>query len=260
MAFWNKYKVELSDYLGLRWDIEIQEDSAAGSTTYLTGTGSPLRIEYNSDSDEYNASVRPSKAIFSVYSNTDFALTDFYTDQDFRLKVNIKFGSTLYWTGFVITSEYSEPYSDTPYPVTITAVDGITYLKNILYDDSGTYYTGRKRISKIILDILSKIYVTSFTESINIYEDEMNSSVDDSPLDQAYLDVSIFKDMSCYEVLQAVLLPFNAAIRQNNGYGVTTGVSYGSEILTGWTNAGGSNAFETLTTSGKDITSARAHV
>lgn len=216
MAFWDKYKVEISDVYGLQWNIEIQEDSASGSTTYLTATGSPLRFDFFSGSDEYNEPIRPSKAIFEVYSTTNFALTDFYTDEDFRLKVNIKYGSTLYWTGFIITSEYSEPYNDTPYPVTITAVDGLNYLKDILYDDSGTYYDGRKRISKIVLDILAKINITSFTEYLNIYEEEMADTADDSPMDQSYLDVDIFRDMSCYEVLQAILEPFNAVIRQRN--------------------------------------------
>lgn len=215
MAFWDKYKIELSDVNGALATIEVQEDSVAGSTTYLTGTGSPLRFEFNSDSDDYNEPVRPSKAVFSVYSNTNFALTDFYSDEDFRLKVNIKYGSTLFWTGFVITSEYSEPYNDTPYPVTITAVDGINYLKNINYDNSGTPYDGRKRISKILLDILGKIYITAFTEYINIYEVDMLQTVDDSPFDQSYIDVDVFKEMTCYEVLQAVLSRFNAVIRQD---------------------------------------------
>ncbi len=229
MAFWDKYKVEISDVYGLQWTIEIQEDSVAGSTTYLTATGNPLRFDFFSGSDDYNESIRPSKAIFEVYSTTNFALTDFYTDEDFRLKVNFKYGSTLYWTGFIITSEYSEPYNDTPYPVTITAIDGLNYLKDILYDDSGTYYDGRKRISKILLDILAKINITSFTEYLNIYEEEMADTADDSPLDQAYIDVDIFRDMSCYEVLQAVLEPFNAVIRQrNNG----TMVIYRPEELT----------------------------
>ena len=205
MSYSNKYLVEFSSVQGHDWKIEIQEDGWAGSVTSLTATGDPLHIEFNTDSDSFNEPIRPSKAVFNVISLTDFQLTDFYTEQDFRLKVIISLNTVLFWQGFIITGEYSEPYECTPYEVKITAVDGLNYLKELKYADtitiSGgtetiTYYDGRQYESKIILDILGKIGITGFREYVNIYEENMSDGTGDSPLDQVAIDVDVFKDIT----------------------------------------------------------------
>ncbi len=216
MAYVEKYLIEFKDIYGPDWSISIQEDAFGGIVTNLIATDSPLIIQHDSDSDAYNEPIRPSKAVFTVYSETEFALTDFYTDEDFRLKVIIKCESDIYWQGFIVSGEYSEPYEQVPYPVTLTAIDGLSYLKNIKYDDEGTYYDFRLKKSQVLLDILDKIQVTTFTEFVNIYENGMNQTVDDSPFDQCSIDVDLFKDKFCYDVLKELLSPYDAVIRQNN--------------------------------------------
>ena len=221
MAYQTKYLVEFADYLKLQWKIEFLTDPWAGDPISLIATGDPLHIEFLSDSDEFNNPIRPSKAIINVYSLTDFALLDFYSDQDFRIKCNIYCGANIYWIGFVITGEYQEPYDCVPYPVKITCIDGLNYLKNIRYDDGATppvYYNGRTLESQIIIDILAKIQIIDFIEYINIYEAAMDATVDDSPMDQLKIDVDIFQDMYCYEVLAELLKKYNAVIRQVEGY------------------------------------------
>ena len=220
MAWGTKYRIEFKDILGLDWKILIQEEPDPGSIIDLVATGDPLHFDLLSDSDEFNDPIRPSKAIFNVWSTTDFMLTSLYSDEDFKYKVIIykgAAGTDVYWTGFIVTGEYSEPYDCTPYPVQITAVDGLNYLKNILYDDAGTYYNGRELESKIIMDILTKIQITGFTEYVNLYEVEMDITSDDSPMDQLKIDVDIFQDMNCYEVLFHILKKYNAVIRQVEG-------------------------------------------
>ena len=212
MAWGTKYRIEFKDILGLDWKILIQEEPDPGSIIDLVATGDPLHFDLLSDSDEFNDPIRPSKAIFNVWSTTDFMLTSLYSDEDFKYKVIIykgAAGTDVYWTGFIVTGEYSEPYDCTPYPVQITAVDGLNYLKNILYDDAGTYYNGRELESKIIMDILTKIQITGFTEYVNLYEVEMDITSDDSPMDQLKIDVDIFQDMNCYEVLFHILKKYN---------------------------------------------------
>lgn len=221
MAFATKYRSEFNDILGLTWKVDIQEDAYGGSITTLKATDSPLTIEFDGG-DEFNAVIRPSKAKLTVWSMTDFALADLYSDEDFHYKVNIYYDDNIYWTGYIVTGEYTEPYDMTPYPVTITAVDGLNYLKTYLYkyqttDPDDTYYNGRTLESQVILDVLSKIGVTSFREYINIYEESMTSTAGASPLDQVKLDVDVFKDMYCDEVLTEILKKYNACIRQKDG-------------------------------------------
>lgn len=131
--------------------------------------------------------------------------------------VSIDDTKSLFWSGWIVTGNYSEPYDGTSYVVSLAANDGLGVLRNIQYDNAGEYYDGRKLESEIILDILNKIAVTSFKEFINIYEIEQDATSDDSPLDQTMLDVDVFKDMSCYEVLGHILGKYNAIIRQRYG-------------------------------------------
>jgi len=132
MAFATKYRIAFYDVWKLYWEVLVQEDGFADTLMDLKGTGSPLTIEYLSDSDEFNEPIRPSKAVINIQCETDFLLTDLYSDQDFKYKVIVNQGATLKWQGFVTTSEYSEPYDCVPFPVTVTAIDGLNYLKDIL--------------------------------------------------------------------------------------------------------------------------------
>ena len=223
MALEQRYLIEFKDFLSLDWSIQIWQDlDADPGLTTLIATGNPLNIEYNSDSDEFNESVRTSKAVINVYSETDFLLTDLFVVEDLKSPVYIYQGADLYWKGYVLAGEYSEPYKDVPYPVTITAVDGLSLLKSMPYkytvtelDD--TFYNGRMLISQILVDIAAKINFFGFTEYVNLFEANMFQTVDDSPFDQSYLDVDIFRDMYCFEVMQETLKPFNAVARQIEG-------------------------------------------
>jgi|WetSurMetagenome_2_1015567.scaffolds.fasta_scaffold00157_45 uncharacterized protein (TIGR02145 family) len=233
MAYFVKYRCEFKDFLGLDWSIDFLKDLTSQPVIInLIATGNPLNIEYNSDSDEFNEPVRTSKAVMNVYSETDFQLTEFFSVQDFEFKINVYCNSHIYWTGFNVTAEYSEPYDCVPYPVALTAIDGISYLKKILFaeevayttpagsvisEETVTYYNGRRTESQIIFDILGKVYITGFGEYVNIYESNMDSDLTDSPLDQAYLDVDVFRGFYCWDVLQEILKKYNAVIRQWRG-------------------------------------------
>jgi hypothetical protein len=231
-AWYSIFRIDFKDVLKLDWRIDIQEYIASqGTITELIPTGNPLRIEFNGD-DEYNSPIKPSKAVFNVYSTTDFSLMSLYSNEDFHYKVIIYKGAartSIFWQGFIATGEYSEPYDPVPYPVQLTAVDGLNYLKNYLFkytttvvDD--TYYNGRALESTIILNILVKIKVpaapatdVAFIEYVNIYEESMAIGSGDSPMDQLQIDQDIFKDMYCWEVLSEILKKYNAVIRQWNG-------------------------------------------
>lgn len=219
-----KYRSEFNDNEGITWKIDVLEYLASAPTIItLKHTGEPLTFEYDSDSDEFNSIIKPSRAIFNVWSTVDFTLAGLYSNEDFYYKVNIYHGATLYWTGFIVTGEYMEPYEQTPYEVSIAATDGLNYLKNYLFKykttiEDDTYYNGRTRATKIILDILGKIQVVSFAEYLNIYEEQMDGDgVGDSPLEQVSIDVDVFKDMYCFQVLEELLKPFNACVIQSGG-------------------------------------------
>lgn len=195
----------------------------SGMIYSMQATGEPLNIEFLSSSDDIHQDpIKGSKADINVYSDVDFEWLELCAVEDMGYRISIYAGDSLFWQGYIITNNWSEPYDPVAYPVTISASDGLGLLKNYPYkyttttvDD--TYYTGRRFESQIILDILAKINITQFTEFINIYEVNMGDGEGDSPMDQVLIDVDVFIDKYCYDVLTEILNKYNAVIRQVNG-------------------------------------------
>jgi len=221
-----RYRIEFSDLQKVEWRISIDDPDHTGDYTLLKATGNPLNISYDNESDDVFDPMRPSRARFEVYSETNFALLDLYSVEDMHYPVNIYCNEALYWTGYIETQNYEEVYEPVPYAVSITATDGLSILENILYADdiaysageeTITYYNGHELESAIILDVLAEIGFTEFKEYVNIYEDDMLATASDSPFDQIKIDRDVFKDYYCYEVLSEILRKYNAIIRQKDG-------------------------------------------
>lgn len=220
------YRIEFSDLNKVEWRISIGDSAHTGTYTLLKATGNPLNFAYDNNSDDVFDPLRPSRATFEVYSETNFALLDLYSVEDMHYTVDIYVNGSIFWKGYIETQNYAEDYEPPLYPVSITATDGLSLLENILFADSIaydageetiTYYNGLTRESKIILDILAEIGFSEFKEYINIYENDMLSTASDSPFDQIKIDVDVFKDYYCYEVLSEILKKYNAIIRQKDG-------------------------------------------
>jgi hypothetical protein len=221
-----RWRIEFSDLQKVEWRISIEDPDFTGDYTLLKATGNPLNFAYDNESDDVFDPMRPSRATFEVYSETNFALLDLYSVEDMHYPVNIYCNEALYWTGYIETQNYEEVYEPVPYAVSITATDGLSILENILFADNIaysegeetiTYYNGHELESAIILDILAEIGFTEFKEYVNIYEDDMVSTASDSPFDQIKIDRDVFKDYYCYEVLSELLRKYNAIIRQKDG-------------------------------------------
>lgn len=255
MAWAVSHRGEFYDDRGLIWRVDIELDSYAGSINEMTLTGDPLKIEWLAPGDDLLFSpIKGSVATINVWSNTHFQYTSLYSAENLKRRVSIYYipvaGSTLtvdstevtvdstaytaddvyasaegvavlYWRGY-LTADYSEPYDDVPYRVSLTAADGLGLLKDMLYKytastKNDTYYSGRRYESQVVLDILGKIGFTEFKEFCNLYDTNMSDGVGDSPFDQCLIDMDVFRDLTCYEVLEEILKKYNAIIRQING-------------------------------------------
>ena len=218
MAFGVKYRAEFDDNEGETWRIDILEDGYASTITTMKLTGEPLVFEWPGISDDaLTQYVRGSGASINVYAESDFAYSELFTSDNLEFKVNIYYDTTtLYWTGWVTSNVWDEPYSDTPYPVRISATDGLGILKE--FDFSDLSLTDRETVDTIIHDILEQIEVDDFTEYVNVYHDSMpDQAVGNSPFDQMKIWTYLYKDNNCYEVLESILKIFNAAITQYKG-------------------------------------------
>jgi hypothetical protein len=214
MAFGTKYRGEFTDDLALDWKIDFQVDPDPGAINTLQMSGDAMHITWYGDDDIMNQEIMGSKMDLNFESTADF-LSDIFGIENLTCKVIVYQGSTVHWNGYVLSDGYSEPYDAPAFTVTIRATDGLGLLKDFNYDDLG--YTARQTAAKMIFDILGKIKVTTFTEFINVYEESMTSTVDDSPLDQTTIDPYLFEGFNCYDALLSILKTFNSFIRQDKG-------------------------------------------
>ena len=218
MAWEPKHRGEFTDIQGLYWRADIEEDAYGGDVMKLKFAGIPLMIEFLSTDDDPFNPIRGTKVDLTFYSDTDFQYVELYSVDNLQFRVKIYDNDdSLYFVGYVIVGNYEEPYEGVSYAVTVSAACGLGILKDIEYKDEGEYYNGRILESQIILDILGKIGHTEFKEFVNLYDVGMDVTVDDSPFDQIMIDVDIFQDMNCWEVLNHILSKYNAFIRQRDG-------------------------------------------
>lgn len=218
MALATKFRSEFKDILQLAWKTDFEVEGFGGSITDMEPTDSPLSFEFLASTDDLHQDpIRGTKVNFGIYSQTNFQFIEFADADDLGIRASVYWATNLYWRGFILPGNYSESYDGAAYPVMLSASDGLGLLNNILFDNAGTYYTGRKTAAEIIYLILSEIGFTGFTEYINIYEENFDSSETDSPLDQDYIDCDLFQDKYCYEVLGSILNKFEAIIKQKDG-------------------------------------------
>lgn len=225
MAWAVKYRGEFYDLKGLYWRIDVEEDGYGGAIGEMKMGGNALQIEHMAGGDDLLLNpIKGSQATFNIISETNFQWLGLYSAENLKYRTSIYYNSggyVLYWRGY-LTSDYSEPYEDVPYMVSVTATDALGLLKDMPYkytttttDD--TYYDGRRYESQVILDCLGKIGFTQFKEFCNIYEDNISEGAGDSPFDQVQIDVDVFRDKNCYEVIEEILKKYNAVIRQTRG-------------------------------------------
>jgi hypothetical protein len=221
------YELDFWDAARIGWQIKFYLPEYSGAIETLKGGPTPLQFDFQNGDDDYADPFRPTQAKITIKSGQNWEFTDLFPADIMNCWVEIYQGldsdAVLYWTGWIDPSQYEEPYDVPPFYLTITCVDGLSYLADIKYveveNSDGTYafYEDRALESNIIYNILSKIGYTEFNEFVNFYEAQMNAGAAYSPMNQLLLENDRFYDMSCEEVLIEVLKKFRAVIRQSDG-------------------------------------------
>ena len=130
-------------------------------------------------------------------------------------------GFELEWFGYLIPNNYSEAYLAPPYPIQITATDGLADLKTYDFVDvDGNEFREDITTLKAICEVLKKTDLgINILSSINRFETAMVSTASDDPLTQCKFDPETFyhDNNNCFEVLSEILKPFGARILQRKG-------------------------------------------
>jgi hypothetical protein len=231
MTLGQKYELGIYDIWKVPWTVKFYFPDYVGSITQLIGGEEPIEFEFQNESDSVFDIIKPSQVKICIkVRDANFILAeDLYFNGSMHCYVEIfhdeDSDDNLFWAGYIDPKQISEPYDVLPYDLVITCVDGLSLLSEIPYYDtiedvpydSGEPFNGRMFKSQVLLDILNKIGYSEFKEFINVYEDIMDNTINDSPLDQAEIDVDVLQDKNCDEALKDILKVYNASIEQIDG-------------------------------------------
>ena len=229
------YRVEFDDLNGNTNRFDIQERDYSGSVTEVTSGNTPLIYnKYPSSVDNfYKSPINSSSIDVTLISDTNFKYRDLFTQDDKKYRgiwyLNIGAGLVEKWRGFLLPSQFSESYISTPYETTFTFIDSLEILKRYSFlEIGGAYYGNDVSIIRTIARCLDKTGLElRIKTGINVYSSTMNQTSSDDPLNQAFINNDTFYDegepISCYHVLEALLLPFGARIYQwENSWWITS--------------------------------------
>jgi hypothetical protein len=250
MSFYSlKYRLEFDDVIEDEFNdykLEIHKKYDDGETpdsiVELTGTNSPVVINYNLTKDNIFAPIRSSYLDISIYHMDGMAADQFwdlYITQDDGFKVKLYKGADLFWNGWMGSSLVAEEQISSPYRVKLRAYDGLNLLKKTPFFDTtevfqatANQFNDRYGYPKV-KDVITKcLFNTGLIDNptnqiISVIKIKNGSSTgttlaDDYFLDDTKIHHTSFLNgesdgMNCFEVLEMVLDSLGATIYQRDG-------------------------------------------
>ena len=251
MALAKQFYSSFKSYNGWDYYLEIWVEGYGGSASEITlGAGGPV-ITYGTDEQDRFSSILSSKLElpFMVTNTTEDAfvknIREQFNEQDVYIHLYRESSSGYssvapLWSGFVLMDLSASPDLYYPYPVTLTAVDGLSLLKEIDFVQSGTagsytdsdMYSSNGRFTYWIKEILLKSGASTtaegstqdykFTTAINWFNSVMPTITQSTdPFYQTKCNTQMFfsKDandnftvVNCYDVLKNLLKHWGARI------------------------------------------------
>jgi hypothetical protein len=127
-----KYTIPFRDIDNLANVVEIYQDGYTGSVTELIATDAPAVHKYErEDNEDLTSSIMSATLSVSFYSTDVTDFRSFYSESDRSFLVQHKFQNNIIFKGYLLNDITGEPFQDPPYPVMLTATDGLAQLKEI---------------------------------------------------------------------------------------------------------------------------------
>ena len=183
--------------------VDILEEGYAGSITYKNIGAGKIRLE------KQEGKIQATSLVVSIQADTDFEYTGFFTYDNFQFPVYLYKNGTKIWSGYMVSESYAEDYKNPPYDVELTATDGLGFLENYTFSNSGT-----QNYLAAINHCIGNLNLTlDYEVSVDLFETAMSGS--ETMFAQLYFNGDIFEGEKCSEVIEK-LLPFGAVITQKN--------------------------------------------
>ena len=229
---------EFQDDLGTAYKLNIHQAGFVGSSTEFNLGADGFTLRYSGNNEDRMQPIIGSEVTFTLVENvaahTTF-LTALATSEDADFTVSIfkdpDGANTLFWTGVLLHEQVE--LQDEAYPIqnTMTAVDDLGNLKNIIYDNSGTFYTGQETIAAHLTNLLNKTRALHVFASGDVFLKYANdfkptTFVSANALIELQVGHAAFynlddagnaQGMDCFTVLKNFAITFNARVFLHEG-------------------------------------------
>jgi len=227
--FATKYRLEFGDdYNDFKYRVIIQERGYSGAVLPMIGGSDPVVLKWEGDDDFYEP-IKGSQCTINLMVTDSVTYDDFYNEPERSYKVLLQWYGyngegggpsrwNTFWSGWLVYDSYKEFVTTTPYPITLTAIDGLGALDDYFlnpvtyrpqFGASNQYPSQIKLIADILREINLDLEIIATHEWVT-YEDQLyiaNSAAFDSFLFNG-------KQMNAKEILTAILQSTNSRIFQ----------------------------------------------
>lgn len=221
MAYGLKYTIPFKDIDNLSNVVEIYQDGFTGSVTELIATDQPATHKYErEDNEDLTSSIMSCTFTIGFYSTDTTDFRNFFSYSDREFLVVHKFEGNVVFKGYLLNDITGEPFQDPPYPVIITATDGLAQLKEV----SLTGPTVNTELGSLIFEQLNRLELDLNIEVCNdLYEglvmDNTKSIFDQAVGEQLLVQADTFTDLelNAFDFLLEVCKSYGWVLMQSNG-------------------------------------------
>ncbi len=129
MAYGVKYRLEFSDDLENGKKIEILKDNYSGSVLPIVAGADPCVISWQGDDNFYNPIIGSQCTLnFFVTDTVSYDNFHEFDEREYKVKISYKDSSNnyqTYWIGWLVVDQFKEAVTTKPFPITLTAFDGL---------------------------------------------------------------------------------------------------------------------------------------
>jgi hypothetical protein len=221
MAYGLKYTIPFKDIDNYSNLVEIYQDGFVGSSTELIATEQPATHKYErEDNEDITTPIMSTTFTISFYSTDTTDFRNFFSYSDREFLVVHKFEGNVVFKGYLLNDITGEPFQDPPYPVVVTATDGLAQLKEV--DLVGPSID--TELGSLIFETLNRLDLELDIEICNdLYEglvmDNTKSIFDQAAGEQLLVQDFTFDELAinAYDFLLEICRSFGWILLQKNG-------------------------------------------
>jgi hypothetical protein len=220
MAYGLKYTIPFKDIDNYSNVVEIYQDGFVGTSTELIATDVPAVHKYErEDNEDLTTPIMSTTFTISFYSTETTDFRNFFSYSDREFLVVHKFEGDVVFKGYLLNDITGEPFQDPPYPVVVTATDGLAQLKEVALVGPSV----DTELGSLIFEQLNRLELDLDIEVCNdLYEglvmDKTKSIFDQAVGEQLLIQEFTFDELglNAYDFLLEICRTFGWILMQKN--------------------------------------------